>query len=77
MTRVKNQVIALQRQIDVMNSSEYKQLIELREVRNKNNRELREEAKSLSMPAMLIRNLNREYSQSCKGGEELRGLSLG
>lgn len=76
MTRVKNQVIALQRQIDVMNSSEYKQLIELREVRNKNNRELREEAKSVVYASDAYKKLEAEYSKAAREAKHL-GAELG
>lgn len=76
MTRVKNQVIALQRQIDVMNSSEYKQLIELREVRNKNNRELREEAKSVVYASDAYKKLEQEYSKAAREAKNL-GAELG
>ena len=76
MTRVKNRVIALQRQIDVMNSSEYKQLIELREVRNKNNRELREEAKSVVYASDAYKKLEQEYSKAAREAKNL-GAELG
>lgn len=76
MTRVKNQVIALQRQIAVMNSDEYKQLVSLREERNKNNRELREEAKATLYASDAYKKLEAEYAKAAREAKNL-GAELG
>ncbi|MFZ4754272.1 MAG: hypothetical protein ACOYLG_13085 [Chitinophagaceae bacterium] len=76
MQRVKNQIIALQRQIAVMNSDEYKSLVTLREERNKNNRELREEAKAVVYASDAYKKLEAEYSKAAREAKNL-GAELG
>jgi hypothetical protein len=76
MQRVKNQIIALQRQIAVMNSDEYKSLVALREERNKNNRELREEAKATLYASEAYKRLEAEYSKAAREAKNL-GAELG
>jgi hypothetical protein len=76
MQRVKNQILALEKQIAVMNSNEYKQLIALREERNKNNQQLREEAKAVLNASDAYKRLESEYQNAAREAKNL-GAELG
>ncbi len=75
-TKVKNQILALEKHLAVAKTEEYKKLMQLREERNKNNRELREEAKNALYATDAYKKLEAEYIAASRGAKAL-GAELG